>query len=458
MSRWGRDVPKHTHRGAHKALNFAMGVALGVGAVLGAKHLQAPADAPQPAPEATQPTYDLSQPHIVSVELDPYGTGENGVAIAAVEQLREELYQNTLSGLPEHLRTQLGNDGHVRAFTDGIVDDHIKRLPRMGEAFAASLRLGNTQENRLLCVATGLSKHHTAQDVLHTMTGLKFRDTATPLSVQSLQDIITEHEFSHCFTAEMNAPVVRETLSDSYALARHLQKSGGDMRVPELYRDVRYAGLMNNASASHATAPFLQAILPELKAAYQAGELNGLEGADLMDKVKGIVLGTTPEQENETIRNMVDTSLRYANAVRTLRQDMYINPYTCRMAEQEGSMVILDEGSPEYRLLEAHQNAVDNICGRSLESRPPRAALYEQDLQELLEGRSPEEQAKTLQFQQWKLGMAERQMQQDGTLARQQARDSYGLRIDERRATLEKVMERHHIEPTPQPMNMEPSV
>lgn len=457
---WGRKTPAHTHRAARNALNFAAGVALAVGGVLGAKYLQQQPQAPQPQPVEQQAVatekLDLTQPHIVKISLDDYGTGVADIAVARVADLREDMYRNLLQGVPKHLHQYVWLQKSVRDFTDGIVDEYAERLPELREGFATAIRAGSLGESRILCVATSLSEGQTLQDLLHNMTGLKMRDAALPLTMPEFRQLVADHEYAHCFTPEMNVPVVRETLSDAYALAQYVQRTG-DMQLPYLYQDIRTAGFVQNPADSHATNLFLSEFLSQLETAYAAGELEGLQDGALMEKLQNMVLGA-PAQREQRIGEMTTTALKAATEMRMLHRQMFVNPYTCHLQETDGQMVIVEEGSISQRLIEAHQAAVENICGHDRQNRPTRAQLYTQDLESLLAEKSPEKQAEILAFQQWKINAVERELTASGERHRAQMRDGYGLRLEERREVLEKVATRANINLQPATPEQEPSV
>lgn len=434
---WGRQTPSHVHRSAKAPLMFGAGVLLALAGVAAQKQLQQP-QAPQHAPEVATHVHaadiDMSKPHVLSISLDEFGTGVNNVAIADVDGLRSHTYEQLLAGLPEPLRAQAHNQKNIRAFTDKVVESQVSRLPKVHEAFASAMQTGDIQNSRVLCVATGMSEKQTLQDFLYNFAGLKVRSEDFTLDMADIRRQIDDHEKEHCYHGDISVPVVRETLSDAMAIARRVQQDG-NFDVAYAFRDLRTAHLLHTRSANHATAPFLTDFIQKLE---QEESLQGLDDDALREKVTTLILGE-PEQHLHSMNKMMTQAMQVSNAARNIHQGMYINPYSCRLVERENATMIMADGSLELQLFEAYQNAADNICGRDSQSRPTQAELYAEDLHNLMQGRSVAEQREVVAFQQWKTDMFERQLQQDERLDYQQLYDGYGLRLDERRAVLDKV-------------------
>jgi hypothetical protein len=95
---------------------------------------------------------------------------------------------------------------------------------------------------------------------------------------------------------------LNESLADGYALARHIQLNGDD-GFAEVIAASRQLSFDATGARGHYTVPALDRIIPRLKEAHTAGDLEGLSPVELRDFTVTALLGAN---EQEALRNQAE--------------------------------------------------------------------------------------------------------------------------------------------------------
>lgn len=319
-------------------------------------------------PEAheAEPVELFYHPNIQKIEQDLFEAFEQAGTFRTGPG---EQYQPTAGYFPdgvipeqaEEMNTQLA--AHFsRIYASSVAN------PNPANGSAMVLDFENASEERSRVCVTVLTPSITDEDTF--MSGFTGMDTrGIDIELADIYQFIANHEFAHCMNTNSQIPVwLNETMSDAYALTRHIQLNGDD-GFAETVLHMRHLNGVMRQGHSHYTVPGLERVIPKIREAYAEGKLDGLDPKQIRDLTVKMMFGEN-EQEIEANGNALMAAQREA------RVNVSALPH--HIDTQDGQLVF-KEGTPEH-LREKLQVTLDRTNASIAYLSRPNAMLQAAEL------------------------------------------------------------------------------
>ena len=200
----------------------------------------------------------------------------------------------------EEINTQLAQH-FSRIYTGSLISPN----PANGSAMVLDFQneVNGEEERRRVCL-TILTPSITDEDTF--MGGFTRLNTrGIDLELADLYQFVANHEFAHCMNTNSGMPLwFNETMSDAYALTRHMQLNGDDGFAETVLSMRQLNGTMGQ-DLDHYTVPGLDRILPKIREAYANGELEGLDPKQLRDLTIEMMLGENEQEIQANGRSLM---------------------------------------------------------------------------------------------------------------------------------------------------------
>lgn len=296
---------------------------------------------------------------------------------------REKIAADLIKLIPEGARfPELPPDATRKGFIQ-YLSEHFVEVGGMSlssaHAITTQIELPDGRKSHI-CMASAPNQM-TADEFIQDFIGARIH--AADIKVETIYDAIVDHELAHCMTPDLlrNSLPVAEGLADVYAVARHIQKHGFDDGFAENMRHLRRVSMVAGNDGAHYIAPLLDVTIPQIRAAYQKGELDHMTPAELLDQSTTWAFGRTSQERVKRMQAYHEEAKRHNAALTEIHEHADV--------DKDSGIMMLKKPVNEFSTaalvtLSRYQQSLEAIKGHMQPLNIDAQQRYEQQLADLL--------------------------------------------------------------------------